>query len=258
MNDDPSKEDLIARIKVLESKLAALEGSGSGDEHRTHALREISSGISHNLNNLLTGMLLQAELIETMATDPEIQECVQDIIHTGRRGADLVSRLGLALRENVPSVPHPIELKTAVEAAIENSRAFWEGESSLEGRKVTLQADIPDGLPPVLARQSELMDIVIDIIRNASDALPDGGTIQVKAHLTDNAIRLTFKDDGIGMDAETLSRATLPFFTTKNDVGSGLGLSTIDGLVHTWGGKLDIASTPGKGTTVVVDLPVPP
>ena len=84
---------------------------------------ELSAGISHNLNNLLTGMRLQAELIESISADPEVLECVADIIHTGRRGAELVARLGLALRKNVPAIPHPIDLKTVVEDGVETSRA---------------------------------------------------------------------------------------------------------------------------------------
>ena len=255
--DNLSKEELLARLKTLESELAVLEGNrrSAVDDQRTRALRDISSGISHNLNNLLTGMLLQAELIEGATNDPEILECVQDIIRTGRRGADLVARLGLALRENVPVVPHPIDLKTVIVEAVENSRAIWQGESALEGREVSLTSEVPDDLPSIQATESGLIDIVIDLIKNANEALPDGGTILIVAVEVEDAVRLTITDDGIGMDADTLSRAAFPFFTTKNDVGSGLGLSTIDGLVHTWGGRLDIVSSPGKGTTVVVDFP---
>lgn len=199
--------------------------------------------------------MLQAELIESATTDPEILECVHDILRTGRRGTDLVARLGLALGENVSVVPHPIDLKTGVEKGVENTRAIWEVKSALEGRKVVVSLDIPDDLPLILATESGLIDMIIDLITNANDALPEGGAIKISAKQKANFIRLSVRDDGIGMDADTLRRATSPFFTTKPDVGTGLGLSTIEGLVETWGGKLDLASTPGKGTTVLVDFP---
>lgn len=258
MSDDQSTEQLLARIKLLESKLEASERHRKAaiDENRAQALREISGGISHNLNNLLTGMLLQAELISAASKDPEVLECVRDIIHTGRRGADLVARLGLALREKVLDDPHPVVLKDVVDEAVENSRAIWQGESNLEGRKVDLVANIPEDLPPVQATGSGLIDIVIDLIKNANEALPDGGSIEISASREGEFVRLSIRDDGIGMDADTLRRATLPFFTTKRDVGSGLGLSTTEGLLDSWGGALDIASTPGRGTSAIVALRV--
>ena len=248
MNEDLTKNELLARLRTLESKLEALERNqhASIEDHRARALREISSSISHNLNNLLTGVLLQAELIESATTDPEILECVQDIIRTGRRGADLVARLGLALRENVQAVPHPIDLKTTIEEGVENSRAIWEGESTLEGRAISLSMDVPDDLPPILATESDLIDIVIDLIKNANEALPNGGSIRISAKSVGKLVRLTVQDDGIGMDSDTLRRATFPFFTTKSDVGSGLGLSTIEGLVGTWGGQTGSRKYPRK------------
>ncbi|HAA77599.1 TPA: hypothetical protein DCE37_21010 [Candidatus Latescibacteria bacterium] len=168
--EDLTKKELIARRKAQESKLAALEGNSQStiEDHRLHALREISSGISHNLNNLLTGMLLQAELISSASSDPEVLECVQDILRTRRRGADL----GLALRENISSVPHPIDLKTAVLQEVENSRAVWEAESNLEGRELQLSVEIDDPLPQVHATASDLNDFVIDLLNAGDSTLP--------------------------------------------------------------------------------------
>ena len=109
-------------------------------------------------------MLLQAELISSASSDPEVLECVQDILRTRRRGADL----GLALRENISSVPHPIDLKTAVLQAVENLRAVWEAESNLEGRELQLSLEIDDPLPQVHATESDRNDFVIDLINNAN------------------------------------------------------------------------------------------
>ena len=131
-------------------------------------------------------MLLQAELIQSATTDPEILECVQDIIRTGRRGADLVARLGLSLREDIPVVPNPIDLKTVVDEAVETSRAIWEVASKLEGRKIELKVDIDDDLSPVMTTESGLIDIVIDLINNANEALPKGGKITISATQTGN------------------------------------------------------------------------
>ena len=254
MDKNAPTEELLARIKTLESKLRALEGNRKAaiDDHREGALREISSGISHNLNNLLTGMRLQAELIESISAEPEVLECVADIIHTGRRGAELVARLGLALRKNVPAIPHPIDLKTVVEDGVETSRATQEGESALEGRTIVLNVDVPEKLPRIRTTETGL----IDIVKNANEALPEGGVISISARAHQTCVQLTVQDDGIGVDADSLNVAMIPFFTTKNDIGSGLGLSAINGLLREWGAKLDIASSPGNGTSAVIDFPI--
>ena len=109
-----------------------------------------------------------------------------------------------------------------------------------------------------MTTESGLIDMVIDLIRNAEETLTDGGRISISAVQVDDKVKLTIEDNGIGMDSDTLERATLPFFTTKNDVGSGLGLSTIEGLITAWGGRIDLTSTPGEGTTVILIIPTTP
>ncbi len=103
---------------------------------------------------------------------------------------------------------------------------------------------------------SELRDIVANLLFNAVDALPRGGTIHIQTQAVEEGVQLTVRDTGIGMNEETRSRVFEPFFTTKADVGSGLGLSTVYGIVRRWGGTITVESQLGKGTLFTLQLPV--
>ena len=103
---------------------------------------------------------------------------------------------------------------------------------------------------------SELHDIITNLLFNAVDALPRGGTIHIQTQAVEGGVQLTASDTGIGMNEETRSRVFEPFFTTKADVGSGLGLSTVYGIVRRWGGTITVESQLGKGTLFTLQLPV--
>jgi CheY-like chemotaxis protein len=102
---------------------------------------------------------------------------------------------------------------------------------------------------------SGVHDVLLNLVFNAVDALPEGGTIRIATAPGDLGARLTVTDDGIGMTEAVRLRVFEPFFTTKANVGTGLGLSTVYGTVTRWGGRIDVASEPGRGTTFTVDLP---
>ena len=98
-------------------------------------------------------------------------------------------------------------------------------------------------------------DLLLNLLFNAADALPSGGTIRVETRRNGETVILSISDDGVGMDEGTLSRIFEPFFTTKMEVGTGLGLSTAYGSIQRWGGDIDVESGPGKGTRFKIRLP---
>ena len=101
----------------------------------------------------------------------------------------------------------------------------------------------------------QLRDILVNLILNAVDAMPEGGKIFIKTTQEGQWVELVLRDTGTGMDEETRRRAFEPFFTTKVKVGSGLGLSTVYGTMRSWGGTVSVNSAPGKGTTFVLRFP---
>ncbi|MEL0212541.1 MAG: ATP-binding protein [Novosphingobium sp.] len=119
------------------------------------------------------------------------------------------------------------------------------------GENVDITFDIADDLHPVLTDRNQLENALLNLVLNARDAMPAGGTVGIAARNRENEVEIVVRDEGTGMDEATLEKAAEPFFTTKPiGSGSGLGLSQVYGFLHQIGGRLQISSTPGTGTTV--------
>ena len=134
------------------------------------------------------------------------------------------------------------------------SRPRWKDESESKG--VTIEVDMAlKEVPSVRGSVSGLHDILTNLIFNAIAAMPEGGTVTIRTQAVEDFVEVTFADTGVGMDEEIRSRVFEPFFTTRADVGSGLGLSTVHGSVTRWGGTIEVKSQIGKGTAFTFRLP---
>ena len=225
---------------------------------RTQRLRvagELSAGISHNLNNILTGVLLPAQLLLQLDANEERRRLVEDILRAGERARELVHRLHLSVRVNSNEPLTPVALAPAVAEVVNATRPRWKDQLEAVGVEIRVVTAIGD-LPPLRGTRSELNDLLTNLMLNAIDALPHGGTIRIAAEVREGAARLTFADDGTGMDEATQARVFEPFFTTKMTVGTGLGLSTAHNSVTRWGGRAEVSSQPGQGTTFTFTLPL--
>lgn len=230
---------------LLESELIRVQ--------RLSALGELSAGVSHNLNNILTGVLGPAKLLRNKVDGSDLAPDMDTIIRAGTRAADLVKRLHRAVG-STQETTSSVNLNLLVEEAIADTRPRWKDEAEGRGVEIVLRTDL-DEIPPVEATPGGLYDILINLILNAVDAMPGGGEIEIVTEVIGDTVRLTVSDDGIGMDTATRERAFEPFFTTKAKVGTGLGLSTVYGSVVRWGGTIDIESEVGVGTRFVVEVP---
>lgn len=220
---------------------------------RLTALGEMSAGVSHNLNNLLTGILAPAEVIRDEVRDEELRRHAETVIRAGGRAADLVRRLHRAVGAD-GETPEPVDLREAIQDALQSTRPRWKDEMEGKGTQIDVGLWIDD-LPPVRATPTGLYEVFVNLLLNAVDALPEGGRIKVHAERAGNLVRVKFSDSGLGMAEETRRRVFEPFFTTKATVGTGLGLSMVYGEVTRWGGRIDVESEPGSGTTLTLDLP---
>ena len=138
-----------------------------------------------------------------------------------------------------------------MQEAIQETRPRWKDESELKGIVVEMVTCLED-VPLINGNESELDEALINLVFNAVDAMPEGGTISIRTEVVEGNVVLTFSDTGKGMDAEIKERIFEPFFTTKADVGTGLGLSTVYNAVTRWGGSLEVESEPGVGTTFML------
>ncbi len=221
---------------------------------RLRAAGELSLGVSHNLNNILTGILGPAQKLRKAADGQDTASQLDTIISSTLRARDLIQRLSRSV-EDEEDEPRRVALEGVVEEAVEAARPRWQDEPRANGIEIELVTDLAR-VPPVAADPTGLHDLMLNLIFNAVDAMPDGGQIRIGTRSANGAVRLSVADSGTGMDETTKARIFEPFFTTKADVGTGLGLSTAYAAVNRWGGSVTAESTPGKGTTFIIELPV--
>ena len=237
--------DITDRIRT-EQNMIRLE--------RLRALGEMAQGVAHNFNNLLVGVLGYAQIIQMKTADTDISQDAEHIVRNSLRAKDLVERLNLAVQGESDGTIHPVSVNDAVEKAVEAARPRWKDEPEAEGIAIRVTKDLGD-VSQVRGTPTGLYDIVINLLFNAVDALPEGGEIRIRTANAKNGVTLSVSDDGVGMGEETRRRVFEPFFTTKANVGTGLGLSTVHTILTRWGGGVDVESAPDRGTTFMIHLP---
>jgi len=237
----------IHEHKRMEQELVHLE--------RLRAAGELSSGICHNLNNILTGILGPAELLQAKTDDPQFRWEVGTIAKSAQRAGDLVQRLHQSVCFQHESDLQPISLSVAIQEAIQTTQPRLKDQAEAHGRIIKICTELAN-VPPIQGTESELHDLLVNLLLNAVDAMPEGGTIIFRTQDVGPAVQLIVTDTGIGMDEQTSRRVFEPFFTTKKDVGSGLGLSTVYNTVRRWEGDVEVKSTPTQGTSFYFRFPI--
>ena len=235
-------------------------------QERLRALGQMASGIAHDINNAISPVALYTEsLLEnepnlsTRARDylQTIQHAIEDVTHT-------VSRMREFYRHRDTQLNLiPIELNPLIKQAVDISRARWSDMPQQRGISVEMKMDLAPELPQVMGVESEIREALVNLIFNAVDAMPEGGTITLRtrtAASNDNgrgSVLIEVIDTGIGMDDDTRRRCLEPFFTTKGERGTGLGLAMVYGIVQRHNAAIEIDSVVGKGTTFRLAFPIP-
>ena len=253
--NDTLEERVRARTAELEVAHEQLRQS-----QKMEAIGQLTGGIAHDFNNLLTPILGGLDILQRRGIgDPRGQRLIEGALQSAERARVLVQRL-LAFARQQPLQLSPVDIGDVVQG-------MSELVGSTLGPRIRIVLDVSDSLPSAMADANQLEMALLNLVVNARDAMPDGGTLTVTARVDEldgagglrpgRYISLSVSDTGVGMDAETMSRAIEPFFSTKGiGKGTGLGLSMIHGLAAQLGGRLDLASTLGVGTTVRMWLPV--
>ena len=236
----------ITERRRLERALIRLE--------RLRVSGELAAGISHNLNNMLTTVLGPAQFLLRKSDDPQVHREAEAILTAGRRARDLVARLNQAARCHPEESMGPVSLNEQIQGIVQMARPRWKDEPEARGVVVEVLTELAE-TPDIRGNLSELGDVILNLLLNAVEGMPEGGAITITTQAVDAGVQLTVSDTGAGMDEETRRRAFEPFFTTKTDIGSGLGLSTVHGTMTRWGGTVEVDSTPGEGTTFTLWLP---
>ena len=222
---------------------------------RLRAVGTLSAGVIHNLNNLLAGMMVPAEMLQMASRDPKLQILAGMVLEAGNHAADLVRGLHSSVREARAEALAPVALNQVIEGMVQMARPKWKDEPEAKGLAIDIHAILAE-IPPIMATPSGVHDLLINLLFNAVDAMPVGGRICIRTALESGFVRLDFGDTGTGMDEQTRLRIFEPFFTTKTNTGTGLGLSTLYNSVTAWGGTVAVESSLGRGTTFSLLFPV--
>lgn len=240
---------MLARIRRSESNLIRTE--------RMRVAGELSAGVSHNLNNILTGILGPAEYLENNLESPELLVEARRIHNAAAKARDLVSRFSQAVRHGTPLRSRAVEINTVVNQAIETARPRWQDEAQGQDIQIAIETDLQASIP-IQGTPDELHDILVNLLLNAIDAIGSiehGGTIRIVTSDDEGRVILSVSDNGVGMNTHTLNRVFEPFFTTKAEIGAGLGLATVHGTVSRWGGAISVNSQRGEGSEFVLEFP---
>ena len=245
----------ITERKKLESQFLRAQ--------RFETIGALAGGIAHDLGNMLTPILIGTEALANDTSGNVSRKMLQTMHTSARHGLDMIKQI-LAFARGVGGEPTVLNMRTLLDEMQELARQTFP-------RSIRTEVHSNPQLFPVLGNPTQLHQVLLNLCVNARDAMPNGGSLKLTA---DNAalenkvtplqtepvsgphVMLAVSDSGHGIEPHVLQKIFEPFFTTKEPgKGTGLGLSTVQGIVKSHGGFLDIVSEPGKGTTFAVFLP---
>lgn len=232
-------------------------------QERLRALGQMASGIAHDINNAISPVALYTEsLLETETNlSPQGRHCLEVIERAIDDVAATVARMREFYRQREPQLAlSPIDANLVVQQVLDLTRARWSDMPQQRGIVIALRTQLADALPMLPGSVGEIREALTNLVFNAVDAMPDGGTLSVRTSCTGAAgearqVRIEVGDTGIGMDENTRRRCLEPFFTTKGERGTGLGLAMVYGMMERHGASIDIVTAPGQGTAVRLDFP---
>ncbi|MBA7686730.1 Sensor protein ZraS [subsurface metagenome] len=220
---------------------------------RLASIGELASGIAHELNNPLTGVIGFAQLLLDRDVPDDVKEDLKTIYSEAQRTAQVVKGLLTFAREHTP-----VKQLVNINSIIEKVRELRAYEQKVSNIKVNTRFT-PD-LPEIMADYFQLQQVFLNIIINAEHFMIEAhgkGTLTITTEKVGNIIRASFTDDGPGISKDDLGHLFDPFFTTKEmGKGTGLGLSICHGIITEHGGQIYVESELGKGATFVVELPI--
>jgi len=240
-------------------------------QERLRALGQMASGIAHDINNAISPVSLYTDtmLKNETSLSPRARGYLEIIQRSIDDVASTVGRMREFYRSRETQLPFTlVSLNSLAEQVIHLTRARWHDMPQQQGMVVELKTHFAPDLPAVLGSESEIREALTNLVFNAIDAMPQGGTLELRTSVGEPAtpsttlsssrqVLLEVKDSGVGMDEQTRRRCLEPFFTTKGERGTGLGLAMVYGITRRHNAEIEIESAVGKGTTVRLSFPLP-
>jgi signal transduction histidine kinase len=243
-------EQTLGRLKATQQQLVKQE--------RLRALGMMASGIAHDFNNALTLVLGYAELLQPhiAVLDGEREKLLlANLKSAAQDGAHVVSRLQEFYRPaGQAHLRVGVDVNQTIEHALTLTAPRWRDKCRAEGIQIEPSLELTP-VPNLLGNAAELREVLINLIFNAVDAMPAGGRLVLRTEVNDGRIEIEVSDTGVGMSEEECARCLEPFFTTKGESGTGLGLASVYGFVQRYGGAIRVKSEKGKGASFTLTLP---
>lgn len=229
-------------------------------QERLRALGQMASGIAHDINNAISPVALYTEAM--LETETGLSPTARNQLEIIRRAVEdvgqTIGRMREFYRQREPQLAgSPVQLNELAAQVLDLTRARWADMAIQRGVVIHVHTELAPHLPLVLGAESEIREALTNLVFNAVDAMPDGGQLTVRTRATDTPgfVAIDVQDSGVGMDAEARRRCMEPFFTTKGERGTGLGLAMVYGVAQRHSAEVAIDSAPGQGTTFSLVFP---
>ena len=219
------------------------------------ALGELASGVAHDFNNTLAGILGRAQLLQRTDDPKKIERGLDIIIKTAEDGAKTVKRIQDFARQRRDHNFELVSIDQILLDASEITRPRWKNCAEASNIHITVDLQV-ESSAMVMGDDSELREVLVNMVFNAIDAMPEGGTLSLITRTVDDSVIVKIIDTGVGMYPEVRSRIFDPFFTTKGKAGLGLGLAVSFGIIRRHGGNIEVESQYGRGTEFRITLPL--
>ncbi len=241
--------DITKRKKMEEALLQS---------EKLKSIGTVASGISHEINNILAIIMGRAEILQRgFKDDTELKEGLSSIIKASDTGADIVKKmLAFARSDQKTSDYVPIDMKSVIWQAIDFTKPRWKNMAQSKGINYQVDTAGIDEVLEVFCNPTELIEVFINIINNALDAMPDGGRIAISTKSDKNTAYISISDTGAGISEDVKKKIFDPFFTTRLPEGTGLGMSIVYSIIKRHGGKIEVESEIGKSTTFNLSIPI--
>ena len=244
---------MLRSARLYEERTRALGELGAAQDQlvRTEKLRalgEMASGVAHDFNNLLASILGRAQLLLERTQDVKLRQWLKVIERAAMDGARTVRRLQdfTGIRRDQPAVA--VDLNQVVQQVLETTESIWRQDRRRSGVEIEVETDLAEGLPPVAGDPAELREAFTNLVLNAVDAMPGGGTLTLRTQIADGQVQVEVRDSGTGIPEHIREKIFDPFFTTKGPKGTGLGLSMAYGILQRHNGRITVESAEGHGT----------
>ena len=257
LKEERSLIDTVAReILLIIERIQSEKDKDRLQEQLRHADRlatigQLSAGIAHEINEPIGSILGFAQLVKKYPhLSPEVMKDVEKITKASLHAREVVRKLMLFARQMPPQ-----KTRVNLNQVIEDGLYFLESRCAKEGIKV-IRLLYPE-LPEVTADPAQMTQVLVNIVANAIQAMPKGGTLSIQTKASDKSVSLIIEDTGIGMEEKVVNQIFLPFYTTKDvGKGTGLGLAVVHGIIASHGGSIQVKSKVGDGTRFEIQLPI--